>query len=273
VPVDAVTTAVAHIAHLVDALSGILNVLLPHPLYPFEAADCLVSAQQDLWARAQVRGSCYSLAPATLMNDRTHFRDFDWATLHELSSCQAESAGQYTEASVGAAPQAGGPAFQYELPVVLKAKDGQRRAAEYSLNPNFPTALVLLQANIVALCLRAGMLAEDMWPPEAMLFNLSLLSRHCEGTVHRYASSLPQGGAANMPAMLSMDAPAEVSRALDDLTLSALKDRYGSAARRSQTELAGAARVGEDGFEADFHPEESGLERESEWDVVMIQSV
>jgi hypothetical protein len=163
--------------------------------------------------------------------------------------------------------------FQYELPVVLKAKDGERRGAEYSLNPNFPTALVLLQADIVALCLRAGLRAEDLWPPEAMLFNLSLLSRHCESIVHRYASILPPPGTAAMPVVYSVDAPMEVSRALDDLTLSALKDRYGSAARRSQAEYAEAARGAGDVFEAEFRPEESGLERESEWDVVTIQGV
>jgi hypothetical protein len=276
-----VTTAVSHIAHLVDALSGILNVVLPHPLYPFEATDCLVSAQHDLRARAQVRGSCYSLAPATLMNDRTHFRDFDWATLHELSNCRSDSVHHRREAAAGvAAPQSGGkvasghPAFQYELPVVLQAKDGERRGAEYSLNPNFPTALALLQADIVALCLRAGLRAEDLWPPEAMLLNLSLLSRHCESIVHRYASSLPPPGAAVVPAIFSMDgAPVEVGRALDDLTLGSIKDRYGSAGRRRQAEYADAARGAEDAFKAEFRLEKSGLEQESEWDVVTIERV
>lgn len=46
-------------------------------------------------------------------------------------------------------------------------------------NKTFPLALSLLRANIVALCLRAGMRPSTLYPPQALLLNLSLLHSYC----------------------------------------------------------------------------------------------
>ena len=43
---------------------------------------------------------------------------------------------------------------------------------------DFATGLQLLQNNVVALCIRAGVQVSDMWPAEALLLNLDLLRIH-----------------------------------------------------------------------------------------------
>lgn len=46
-------------------------------------------------------------------------------------------------------------------------------------NPDFATGLILLQANVVHMCLTLGLAAHELWPPEALLLNLSLLNSFC----------------------------------------------------------------------------------------------
>jgi hypothetical protein len=55
--------------------------------------------------------------------------------------------------------------------------------AQWEKNKEFMFALTLLRADVVALCLRAGVPPSSMWPPEAILLNLDVLRRWCqEGT-------------------------------------------------------------------------------------------
>jgi hypothetical protein len=46
-------------------------------------------------------------------------------------------------------------------------------------NDSFQQALILLRANVIALCLRSGLRAETLWPPEAILLNMKVLEEHC----------------------------------------------------------------------------------------------
>ena len=43
---------------------------------------------------------------------------------------------------------------------------------------DFATCMQLLQNNVVALCIRAGVQVSEMWPAEALLLNLDLLRIH-----------------------------------------------------------------------------------------------
>lgn len=43
---------------------------------------------------------------------------------------------------------------------------------------NFRSGLTLLRANVLTLCLRVGIPAKDLWPPEALLLNMDALRRH-----------------------------------------------------------------------------------------------
>lgn len=200
-----VNTVLSHIAHLVDAVAQVLHVVLPHPLHPFEAVEgSLVSPQLDLHAQTQhgpsVSGSSsshshsHSLAPATHMHDRACFSDFNWTSVHELSdfssfTCSSTShldpppRGQGSSSDSTARSQSNALRW-HEAAVVLKTEESGR-ILQYALNSTFGTALTLLQADIVVLCLSAGVPAEQLWPPEAMLFNLHLLQEHCKSVVQR----------------------------------------------------------------------------------------
>jgi len=50
-----------------------------------------------------------------------------------------------------------------------------------SNDDEFAIALQLLQNNIVALCIRAGVPVTALWPAEAVLLNLHALQVHCRG--------------------------------------------------------------------------------------------
>lgn len=267
---DAVTAAVAHIAHLVDAVAAALHVSLPHPIYPFETADCLISAQHDLWARAQVRACCYSLSPVTYLNDRTRHRDFDWTTLQELSGCSSAQQGQMA----GGSNLNRGQRNDCDLPVVLKTgPDGE--VVQYSVNPNFSTAVVLLQADIIELCLRAGLQGEELWPPEAMLLNLYLLQKRCEGIVQRnrhLLSTASMGEVTNCPVAMYVELP-QASRAYEEEVLSTVADRYGSGAKvrastreRAEEQQLLQANPAVRSFVTQFENDEN------DWDVVTLQA-
>ena len=186
-PIDVVTTAIAHIAHLVDSISSALNITLPHPLLPFESGECMISAQYDLTARAAVRSCCYSLAPATFvnMNIRTKYRDFDWTPLEEVlqpvdsTSREHNNAANPSRDVFGNQVNAAGGTNTNKND---KGEDGEE-IGRYVPNPAFPAALMLLQANVVALSIRVGMKPERLWPPEALLLNLHELRCYCESQV------------------------------------------------------------------------------------------
>lgn len=48
---------------------------------------------------------------------------------------------------------------------------------------HFAVALQLLQNDVIALCIRAGVPVTDLWPAEAVLLNLHALELFCRGEV------------------------------------------------------------------------------------------
>ena len=65
--------------------------------------------------------------------------------------------------------------------------------AEWVLNKSFPLALHLLQSDVVALCLQAGVEPSDMWPPEAMILNLLVLEEYCKNRAEEMKRELSHG--------------------------------------------------------------------------------
>jgi len=55
------------------------------------------------------------------------------------------------------------------------ARDDLRHQEE-----RFATGLQLLQNDVVALCIRAGVPVQTLWPAEALLLNLNALLLHCQ---------------------------------------------------------------------------------------------
>eukprot|EP01032_Pedospumella_encystans_P016272 gene16272-18570_t len=240
-PVDVVSTAVAHIAHLVDAL---------------------VSAQHDLWARAQIPNFSYSLCPAKQVNNEG-FKEFDWTSLDQLPT--GRETGRNVE-PFGTHPQA--PTSSSRSVVVKAIVNGDMR--EYALNSNFSMALVLLQANVVALCVRAGLSAESLWPAEAMLLNLHLLQQHCAQVVNEEKTTLLSIHEVPIINAISED-EACMQHLQREQTLRSLCDHYGSqAAIDALNSKERFYLLGEGGksVRADFSPERSGLAREEEWDII-----
>lgn len=71
----------------------------------------------------------------------------------------------------------------------------QREDGEYIINTSFATvSLILLQADVVSLCLHAGLSAAALYPPPAMLLNLALLWRHCKERVRHLIDGQGLGG-------------------------------------------------------------------------------
>lgn len=259
---NVVATALAHIAHLVDALSATLNIPLPHPLLPFQSTECRVSAQHDLWARAQIPNFSYSLCPAKKENDEG-FREFDWTSLDQLPT--GREVGRNVE-PFGTHPQA---TTSSSRSVVVKAiVNGDMR--EYAINLHFPTALVLLQANVVALCVRAGLSADVLWPAEAMLLNIHLLQQYCAQVVNEEKITLLSVQEVPIVNAISDD-DAFMQQLQREQTLRSLCDRYGSQAAIDALDCKERFYLlGEGGrsVRADFSPERSGLAREEEWDII-----
>jgi hypothetical protein len=68
------------------------------------------------------------------------------------------------------------------------AENESRNSCNYVLsasNPDeFAIGLQLLQNDVVALCIRAGVLIEDLWPAEALLLNLQALFKYSKKQVN-----------------------------------------------------------------------------------------
>ncbi len=46
-------------------------------------------------------------------------------------------------------------------------------------NPHFGDALMLLRADVITLCIKAGVKVQNMWPSEFLLLNLEVLHQYC----------------------------------------------------------------------------------------------
>lgn len=145
--------ALSHIAHLVDALSSALNIPLLHPIVMVSATECMISPHYNLTA-------CYSLSPVTHLNTRAKHELFHWLTPAEVKKSNSSSA---------------------KNDLTSQSSD----TSNYFVNSSFPLALTLLQADIIALCLRAGLSPDSVWPPQAMLLNLHELLVLCAKCVKR----------------------------------------------------------------------------------------
>jgi hypothetical protein len=122
VPVDVINTAVGHIAHLVDAISAVMNISLPHPLFPLDLefdGKCMISAQSDWRLTAFSSTRKYSLESATFLssaNTPTTLnapsvappRQFDWTTLGEVLAATYTATAHASNAPNAPTPNAAG---------------------------------------------------------------------------------------------------------------------------------------------------------------------
>lgn len=77
-PLDCLCTVIFHIAHLIDALSNVLNVPLPHSIDPFELNGPTISPSFS-------KNTPCGLYPVVHHSTRDAYRQFCWITLSQIS--------------------------------------------------------------------------------------------------------------------------------------------------------------------------------------------
>jgi hypothetical protein len=74
----------------------------------------------------------------------------------------------------------------FHATAAVLAEDESQTSSKFALSAelmneeDFAIALQLLQNNVIALCIRAGVPVVKLWPAEAMLLNLHALDAYCE---------------------------------------------------------------------------------------------
>jgi Vacuolar sorting 38 and autophagy-related subunit 14 len=178
-PPQELSSALRLVASLTSTVAQCLGIVLPHPILlqrgkskgggdiietcvakPVEAADSIVQPSTTLMSSIS---SLWTKKPATrapnLLDDQMP-PSMDRDTVAER--------------------------LQHARHAVL-AENESRNSCSYVLsasNPDeFAIGLQLLQNDTVALCIRAGVLIEDLWPAEALLLNLQALFKYCQKQV------------------------------------------------------------------------------------------
>jgi hypothetical protein len=179
-PPQELSSALRLVASLTSTVAQCLGIVLPHPILlqrgnskggrdiietcvpkPFEAVEStvepsttLMSSISSLWTKKTV-----TPAPTLLDDQMPPSMDRD-AVVERL---------------------------QHARHAVL-AENESRNSCNYVLsasNPDeFAIGLQLLQNDVVALCIRAGVLIEDLWPAEALLLNLQALFKYSKKQVN-----------------------------------------------------------------------------------------
>ena len=156
-PVDILTTALSKIAQLTEALAVALNIPLPHPIYTHHHSGSALIA--PMYAEG---GSAMLLSPISWNISRESFRGFQWISLNELKKTQIG----LTEKS-----SSGKLSGSSSEPAVVPYDVHE----DLHINPTFSQALLLLEADIISLCVKLGISPATLWPPCALLLNLHML--------------------------------------------------------------------------------------------------
>jgi hypothetical protein len=163
-PIELVTSALAHVCHLVDSVAAVLNIPLPHPLKPFDNFTEACIAPNGVF-NASHRSVLYPLTQAhRIAGEPTG--DFSWDSIASLSSTTSNDSDKPSSLSPSSAHDHGKGSAK-----TVKSSN------TWSVRPYFVSAFVLLRADVLALCLRAGIAPEMLFPSEAILLNLYLLHR------------------------------------------------------------------------------------------------
>ena len=192
-PPDELQSALRLVASLTSLLSRCLGIILPHPILlrpDARAAKDIAGFDDD--ASVLSSSSNSDLMPSDLLSSSTSslVSMAGRATRSALSSAMGSSSAAhrewgYTRESHLAAPPSMDPdkvsqRIKHSAAAVL-AEDQTKNSSFYSLTgesmneDQFAIALQLLQNDVVALCIRAGVPVTNLWPAEAVLLNLHAL--------------------------------------------------------------------------------------------------
>jgi len=165
-PVEQVGAALSSVAAMVDALSTVFNIPLPHPLLP-----AAVTGGPPMIAPQFAEHRAIPVLPATSLSLRERCRPFAWTPLRV--------ARERNDVSDGDGDGDGGVGdIRSDSSSKKKKKKKKTEEMDMACNPSFYPALALLQADIVSLCLKLGLGSDQLWPAPCLLLNLTALQSH-----------------------------------------------------------------------------------------------
>lgn len=161
VPLDVLILTLTHIAHLVDTVSSILNAPLMHPIHLEEGGG---STSPSISISSRTNPNVYY----ALVQDRDpkSVRCLDESSYSVC--CETDYAGRMIDKIVVARSDKG----EHHLNAIDDSCTWGRHHSRYGLH--------LLQQDVILLCLDCGMAPSNLWPPEALLLNISSLQRFLE---------------------------------------------------------------------------------------------
>eukprot|EP01035_Chromulina_nebulosa_P019697 gene19697-25619_t len=140
-PIMIITTALTHICHLVDCLSTVLNIQLPHRINPFTDNYCSTITTQVTLSEDE-RRTTQILAQAIHRNKGSKISS---TIKHESLQTLSEQLNQ------------------------IKLNNQNIKSFPWKVIPSFRPGLDLLKANVIILCLKAGVAPEALYPPQAII--------------------------------------------------------------------------------------------------------
>jgi hypothetical protein len=208
-PSSELKSALRLVASLTSLVARLLGILLPHPVLLQPQA---VVPNDDIFATvvdsSEASSSAYpmqqSLSAKETKSDLTRAATYLSSSTASLASSlfgQSKSVlwsltGGGESTSTPSREETAQPAI---VPLSMDPSVVQQRIlhaqsavlsedsslkSKYALNDTtseeFAIALQLLQNNVIALCIRAGVLIDAIWPAEAILLNLHALYMHCQ---------------------------------------------------------------------------------------------
>jgi hypothetical protein len=196
-PLDELQSALRLVASLTSLVSRCLGILLPHsillkPNTPFE---------EDIagfeWHSAQTGEGGNPDQPET--NSSSLVSLAERATRNVFASVMSPQVSREAVSQLPVPPPSMDPEkvrqrLSHARAAIL-AEDQTKGSCSYALSGHvinedeFAIALQLLQNDIIALCIRAGVPVAQLWPAEAVLLNLFALFEFCKSEVTR--GSLP----------------------------------------------------------------------------------
>lgn len=160
-PVEIVTSALAHVGYLTNSLAVALNIPLPHGIKSFDLVNCC-------YIQPQCNDSaCLPLMQAIRPED-IQLQNFEWNGIkNDLKSKDIKLGGGGLHANIPEANSSN----------AVRENSYSQRGLH--LNKSYQSALSLLQADVLILCLKCGLPPETLWPAPAILLNLHVLHDFC----------------------------------------------------------------------------------------------
>lgn len=193
-PAEELQSALRLVAQLTSLTARCLGILLPHPILlqlPSSSANNGVASSR--FDEGDIANLAFSGTREGAMNDPANKQDSSLAS--SISSALQGQASSFLgepssmTARLSMDPQKVQQRVRHAISAVIAEDQSHNCSTYYALaaeninQDEFAIALQLLQNNIIALCIRAGVPVAKLWPGEAVLLNLHALNIYSETQV------------------------------------------------------------------------------------------